>query len=158
MGYQGWEILVFEVGGRRYGLPASDVGEIVRAVAIVPLPLAPAHLEGVVNLRGHVIPVPDLRARLGLPAKGVEPSDCLILTRSRGSPVALRIDRAVDLIRLDAADVESNEGDASIRGGIVGVAKLSGGLAPILNLDGLVAGTGSHVPERGSHAEPEVRR
>lgn len=158
MGYRGGEVLVFEVGGRRYGLPASDVGELVRAVAIVPLPLAPAHLEGVINLRGHVIPVHDLRARLGLPAKAVEPSDGLILTRCRGSPVALRIDRAVDLIRVGAADVESTDGEASIRGGIVGVAKLSDGLAPILDLDGLVAGTGSHVPERGPHAAPEVRR
>jgi purine-binding chemotaxis protein CheW len=158
VGHPDGEILVFEVGGRRYGLPVSDVGELVRAVAIVPLPLTPAHLEGVVNLRGHVIPVHDLRARLGLPAKPVEPSDHLIITRSRGSPVALRIDRAVELVRLDVADVESAEGNASIAEGIVGVAKLSGGLAPILNLDDLIARTESHVSERGSHAEPEVRR
>lgn len=158
MGHQDGEILVFEVGGRRYGLPVSDVGELVRAVAVVPLPLMPAHLEGVVNLRGHIIPVHDLRARLGLPAKEVELSDHLIITRSRGSPVALRIDRAIELMRLDAVDVESAEGKALIREGIVGVAKLPDGLAPILNLDDLIARTESHVSKRSSHAEPEVRR
>ena len=48
------EILVFEIGGRRYGLPASEVRELLRAVTILPLPLAPAVVEGVINLRGVV--------------------------------------------------------------------------------------------------------
>src|SRR5437764_218583 len=69
------EILVFEVDGRRYGLPASEVRELLRAVAIVPLPLAGPAVEGVVNLRGRVVPVFDLRVRLGLPARAVVPSD-----------------------------------------------------------------------------------
>jgi purine-binding chemotaxis protein CheW len=155
VGHQDVEILIFEVGGRQYGLSASDVGELVRAVAIVPLPMAPGHLEGVINLRGQVIPVHDLRAKLGLPAKAVEPTDHLIITRCRGSPVALRIDRAVDLRRLDAGVVE---GDTRDREGIVGIAKLHDGLAPILNLDALIARTESYVFERDSHEVPEVRR
>jgi purine-binding chemotaxis protein CheW len=64
------QVLVFEVAGRRYGLPADDVQELLRAVSIVPLPRAPAVVEGVINLRGKVVPVLDVRGRFRLPARG----------------------------------------------------------------------------------------
>src|SRR5437588_10594891 len=104
------EILVFEVDGRRYGLPASEVQELLRAVAIVPLPLAGPAVEGVVNLRGRVVPVFDLRVRLGLPARAVAPSDHLIVAQSGGRLVALRVDRALDLVQLDAEPGAAGEG------------------------------------------------
>ena len=63
------EVLVFEVEGQRYGLPTADVRELVRAVTITPLPNAPAVIEGVVNVRGRVLPVLDMRARFRLPAR-----------------------------------------------------------------------------------------
>ncbi len=74
-------------------------------------------------------------AKLGLPAKEVELSDHLVIARCRGSLVALRIDRAVELVRLELDDAE---GDTRDREGIVGFAKLLGGLAPILNLEALI--------------------
>lgn len=135
MKQQGGEILIFEVEGRRYGLPVSDVEELLRAVTIVPLPLAPAGIEGVVNLRGSVIHVHDLRARLGLPPKGVEPSDQLIVTRSPGSPAAIRMDRAVELASSEVVDAEDqSHGELTL-----GVARLPSGLAPILDLNALLA-------------------
>src|SRR5215469_5263815 len=76
------EILVFEGDGRRYGLPAAEVRELARAVTIVPLPRPRALVEGVIDVRGEAVPVLDLRARLGLPAKGVEPSDHLVIARA----------------------------------------------------------------------------
>ena len=124
MGQKGPETLVFEVGGRRYGLPADEVVELVRVVAVVPLPRSPGWVEGVVNLRGLVVPVIDLRSRLGLAAKGIELSDQLIVARGRDFPVALRIDQALDLERL---------GDGPAR-----VAKLEDGLAAVLDLGGLL--------------------
>jgi purine-binding chemotaxis protein CheW len=104
------EILVFEVGGQRYGLPAADIREIVRAVAIVPLPKAPAIVEGIINLRGRLVPVLDLRTRFGLPAKPVEPADHLIVAWAGPRLVALRVDRATHLVRLDPAEVEDAKG------------------------------------------------
>jgi purine-binding chemotaxis protein CheW len=103
------EILVFEVGGQRYGLPAPGVREIVRAVTLTPLPRMPAIVEGVINLRGTVVPVLDIRARFQLPAKAVEHTDHLIVAWAGQRLVALRVDRALELTRLDAGDVESAE-------------------------------------------------
>ena len=56
------EVVVFEIGGLLYALPAASVRELVRAVAIVPPPRAPAIVEGIINLRGKVVPVLDVRA------------------------------------------------------------------------------------------------
>ncbi len=101
------ETLVFEVDGRRYGLEAGEVLELVRIVEIVPLPGTPRWIEGVIDLRGKVVPVLDLRERLELPARRVELSDQLIVARGRGFPIAVRIDRALDL---------EHPGDAAPRG------------------------------------------
>ena len=102
------KVLIFEIGGQRYGLPASDVRELVRAVAILPLPLESAFIEGVFDLRGTIVPVVDLRARLRLPFKAVEPSDHLIIIEAGagGRPLALRVDRALDLVVWDPAASE----------------------------------------------------
>ena len=126
MGEERPETLVFEVGGRRYGLAAFEVVELVRVVAVVRLPKAPEWIEGVVNLRGRVVPVIDLRARLGLPARAIELSDHLIVAQGRDFPIALRVDRALDLARPEVGPGR--------------VALLGGGLAPILDIVGLLTG------------------
>src|SRR5688572_3677891 len=94
------DVLVFEVGGVRYGLPASQVREIVRAVTIVPLPRAPAIVEGVVNVHGTVVPVLDLRTRFRLPAKPLSHTDHLVLAWAGPRLVALRADRAIAMERI----------------------------------------------------------
>jgi purine-binding chemotaxis protein CheW len=110
MGPHGLEVLIFEVSGRRYGLPAAEVQEVVRAVTIMPLPDAPPGVEGVINVRGRVVPVLDLRSRLRLPARAVEPADHLILARTDERLVALRVDRAVGLRSLGEAEAEAARG------------------------------------------------
>jgi purine-binding chemotaxis protein CheW len=104
------EVLVFEIAGRRYGVPAADVREIVAVVTIVPLPRAPAVIEGIINLRGRIVPVLDIRTRFRLPAKPAEHTDHLVVARVGERLVALRVDRATDLVGLDAADVEDARG------------------------------------------------
>ncbi len=107
------EFLIFELGGRRYGLPVADVREIVRAVPLVPLPGAPAVIEGVINLHGRVIPVLDLRRRYRLPAKPLELTDHFVIARVADLLVALRVDRAMDFVQLVASDVEDIPGVSS---------------------------------------------
>jgi purine-binding chemotaxis protein CheW len=99
------EVLVFEVGGQRYGLPAADVRELTRAATLTPLPRAPRIVEGVINLRGTIVPILDIRARFGLPPKPMEYTDHFVVAQAGARLAALRIDRAIELIRVDAADV-----------------------------------------------------
>jgi purine-binding chemotaxis protein CheW len=76
----------------------------------VPLPRAPAVVKGVINLRGRVVPVLDVRSRFGLPGRDIEPADHLIVARAGPRLVALHVDRAVELVSLEAADVEDARG------------------------------------------------
>ena len=140
------KVLIFEIGGQRYGLPAADVRELVRAVAILPLPLESAFIEGVFDLRGTIVPVVDLRARLRLPSKAVEPSDHLIIMEAGagGRPLALRVDRALDLVVRDPATSEQvqelmpGSGDA-----ILVTMRVPDGLVPLLDFRSLIATTWS---------------
>ena len=69
------EVLLFTLEGQRYALPLEDVRELVRAVRLTPLPRAPAVVEGLLNLRGELLPVLDLRRRFRLPARRLSASD-----------------------------------------------------------------------------------
>jgi len=133
---EAFTVVVFAVGGQRHGLPASAVQELVRAVAVVPLPRAPAGVEGVINLRGQVVPVLSLRARLGLPDRPLEPSDHFIIARTGQQHVALRVDRALDLVSLDAAEVDPGIELVSAAGW---VARLPDGLVLIHDLNNLLS-------------------
>jgi purine-binding chemotaxis protein CheW len=106
----GLEVVVFEIAQRRFGVPAGDVQGVLRAVLPTPLPGAPAVVEGVVNLRGRVVPQFDLRRRFRLPLRGVEPSDHLIVARAAGRSVLLRVDRVEGLVHLQAAEIEEARG------------------------------------------------
>jgi purine-binding chemotaxis protein CheW len=117
----------------------GGVRELLRAVAIQPLPGASALVEGVINLRGTVVAVLDVRAWLGLPARGVEPSEHLVIFTAGGRTLAVRTDRALGLSTLDAGAVESACGPAAEGGGPVEVAKAPEGLLPLLDLKRLAA-------------------
>jgi purine-binding chemotaxis protein CheW len=128
------EVLVFEVGGQRYGLPTVDVRELVRAVAITPLPNAPAVIEGVVNVRGRVLPVLDVRARFRLPAKPLDPSDHFIVASAGSRGVILRVDRATHLALIDEASVQPPQTLGPSATYVAGVAKLDDGMVLIHDL------------------------
>jgi purine-binding chemotaxis protein CheW len=128
------EVLIFEVDGQRYGLPSADVRELVRAVTITPLPDAPAVIEGVVNVRGTVLPVLDMRARFRLPAKALDLSDHFIVASAGSRGVILHVDGATHLALLDEASIQSSESLGPNATYVAGVAKLEDGMVLIHDL------------------------
>lgn len=128
------EVLVFEVGGQRYGLPSTDVRELVRAVAITPLPSAPAVIEGVVNVRGRILPVLDIRSRFHLPAKALDISDHFIVASAGSRGVILRVDRATHLALVDEAAFQAPQMLGPGADHVAGVAILDDGMVLIHDL------------------------
>lgn len=132
------EVLTFEVAGQRCGVALADVREIIPAIPPIPLPGAPAAVEGVINLRGRVIPVLDLRRRLGLPLKPLEHTDHFVIARALDRLIALRVDRAVGLARVNNSDVDDLRdiiaGDTPAR-----IARLSDGLVLLQDLRALLS-------------------
>ncbi|MDQ3811382.1 MAG: chemotaxis protein CheW, partial [Chloroflexota bacterium] len=128
------QILLFELAGQRYGVPLRSVREVVRAVAITPLPTAPTVIEGIINVRGTLMPVFDLRARFGLPRKAVDPSDHLIIAWAQSRLVALRVDRADWMADIAESELEAAATIVPYAEYVSGVAKLPDGLVLIHDL------------------------
>ena len=99
------DILTFELDGQRYAFPTDRVVQVVRMVAVSPLPGAPPVVEGVVNVRGKVVPVFDLRGRLGLPARPIDPGQHLVILNGSPRLAAVRVDAVEDFISLPDAQV-----------------------------------------------------
>lgn len=94
------EILVFDLAGRHFGLRTSVVREVVRAATLNKPPTEPRLVEGLLNLRGEIVPVVDLRAVLGLPPKERRHQDHFIVAELAGRFLALRVDRASELVNV----------------------------------------------------------
>jgi len=99
------QYLIFLLDGHPYALPLTDVEHILRAVEITPVPGAAPSLLGLINLQGEIIPVLNLRHRLNLPAREVELTDRLIITRGGGQKIALLVDAVRDIIAPSPEDI-----------------------------------------------------
>ena len=99
--------LTLELGHEEYGVPVRNVREIVGALPATPIPGSAHHVLGVVNLRGKVVPVIDLRVRLGLPAVATGPRSCIVVCQGQsGALVGLLVDAVVEVVTVRVADVE----------------------------------------------------
>jgi purine-binding chemotaxis protein CheW len=112
-------LILFTLDGSRFGLDASVVQEVVRAVAIAPVPSANPLLEGAVDVRGNVVPVLDIRFRLDFPPAVLAPSQFLIIARAGERLCALRVDDVLEFATVRAADIAAAMPGAQYTAGIV---------------------------------------
>ena len=138
-GIQGVPLLVFRLDAERFAIRGACVREVVRAVAVTPLPDAPQVVEGVINYRGHAAPVLDVRARFGLPERPLDPIQHFILAHAGPRLVALRVDRALDVVEVPADAIESGAKVAPGSRHTEGVARLPDGLLVIHDLEGFLS-------------------
>ena len=129
------DLLAFALGEHRFALMASEVVEVVRVVAAEPLPGAPAIVEGVINVRGNLVPVLDIRGRFAIPPADLDPGQHLIISRAGRRRVALRVDRALELVRVDEGAIQPCEEVVPGVRYVGGVAKLPDGVLVIHDLE-----------------------
>jgi len=132
------DVLTFELDDRLHAFRAGDVIQVVQMVEISPLPGAPAVIEGIVNVRGTIVPVFDLRARLGLPAREIDPAQHLVILATGARPSAVRVDAADDFVSISDDDIAVSLEDAGIGGArprhVSGVAATADGTTVIYDL------------------------
>jgi purine-binding chemotaxis protein CheW len=126
---QSLEALLFEVAEQRCAVALTSVIELTRACAVQPLPSAPAFVLGVLNLRGSVLPVLNLRRRFGFPDTELDPNDYFVFARVAERRVALRVDRLLGIETLPSiataeapnlpARIEYLSGVAAVADGVV---------------------------------------
>lgn len=92
--------IILRLQDRAYALPVESVVEVLRMVAVTPLPEAPAWIAGVLNLRGQGVVVMDLRRRLGLPIHGPDLNSHIVVVEANGEPLGLIADEVVEVLAL----------------------------------------------------------
>jgi purine-binding chemotaxis protein CheW len=133
------QIVVCELADEHYGLDIAKVFEIIRHQPITPVPRAPMFVKCVINLRGRIIPVVDLRGRFGM--SEVEPTKetRIVVAESAATRVGLIVDSVSEVLLLPAESVEATPGVAAGADAeyLRGIAKLGDRLVLLLELDGL---------------------
>jgi purine-binding chemotaxis protein CheW len=132
------QLVVFSLKGLRCALHLAVVGRIERAVAVSPLPRAPEIVLGVINVRGRVFPVVDLRKRFRLPSRPIDAGDRLILASTSRRPVALLAEE-VEGVESFTADRLAAEGILPGLACLDGVIPTHEGIIFIHNLDRLLS-------------------
>ena len=144
--------LTFTLQGESYGIEVLKVREIIRQIAITAVPQMPAHVRGVINLRGKIIPVMDLRLRFGFPTVTSTEQSCIVVVQvkaadNRIAPMGFIVDGVEEVLNVNAADIEEtpNFGGQIATDYIFGMAKIRDQVKTLLDIDRIVAVAGSPV-------------
>jgi len=135
------QLVVFQLGAELYGCDISRVHEIIRLQSVTRVPRAPAFVEGVINLRGKVIPVVDLRRRFGLPTAEHTRASRIVVVEIGDQVVGIVVDGVSEVLRVNSSIVEP---PSPVVAGIDseylhGIAKLADRLVILLDLDRILA-------------------
>ena len=130
------QIVVFQLENEYYGADISVVREVVPLQRVTRVPRTPPYVEGVINLRGRVIPVIDLRRRLGLPAGHTTKSTRIAVAEVGGDQVGMIVDAVEEVVRVpaDAVEPPSSLMAQLARDAVLGVAKVDSRLITLLDL------------------------
>jgi purine-binding chemotaxis protein CheW len=127
-----------------YGIAVLKVREIIRLQKITPVPQLPGHVRGVINLRGRVIPVMDLRVKFGLPANDAERT-CIVVVQvalegAKPIQMGLIVDSVEEVVNLTGAEIEPTPdfGTAVDTAYLLGMAKVKGQVKSLLDIDRVV--------------------
>jgi purine-binding chemotaxis protein CheW len=130
-------LVTFQLGKEEYGVEIASVQEIIRATDITPVPGAPSHVRGVINLRGKIIPVVDLRTRFALSLIEASETQRIIVVELGEKRIGMLVDSVSQVIKVPAGVVEEMPEEATSvdENFIKGVGKLENRLVIILDLN-----------------------
>jgi purine-binding chemotaxis protein CheW len=133
--------LTFQLADEEFGIGVLKVREIMGLQEITTVPQTPAHIKGVINLRGKVVPVIDLRLKFGLPAGEYTQRTCIIVTQMQGEsgPILMGtiVDGVSEVLNLSGAEIEDTPDFGEDIGSqyLLGMAKVKGKVKILLDID-----------------------
>ena len=137
--------LIVVLANEGYGIAVLKVREIIRIQKITPVPQMPAYVKGVINLRGRVIPIVDLRVKFGLPAEFAERT-CIVVVQvkldaEQAVQMGLIVDTVEEVVILTPDVIEPTPGFGARLSTeyILGIAKVKGQVKTLLDLDRVVS-------------------
>ena len=132
------QFLSFVVDGRAYGVRIQDVREIRQWMRTTSLPNQPPHNLGVLNLRGSIVSIQDLRIRFGAPAPAPDDTNVIVIVQTEGRRVGLLVDAVSDILTLQRADIQPvppNRGGGDDRAMLTSIIMAGEVMVGIVDLD-----------------------
>lgn len=137
---QEFQLVTFRLANEEYGLPITKVQEINRLVPVTKLPQTPSFMEGIINLRGRIIPVIDLRKRFELPITAHDEDTRIIIVEINGQTVGVTVDAVTEVVRISTANVEPPPQSVTVNSRYIsGVGKQDGRLIILLEIDQILS-------------------
>ncbi len=133
--------LTFTLADEEYGIGILKIKEIIGMMPVTAVPQTPDFVKGVINLRGKVIPVMDLRLRFGMDAIGYTDRTCIIVVEISGETgdimIGIVVDTVSEVLNIKAEDIEDTPafGSQVDTNYILGMAKIEGGVKILLDID-----------------------
>lgn len=129
--------LTFVLGEEEYGLEILKVREIISVMEITEVPQMPPFIKGVINLRGKVIPVMDLRLKFRMPAVEYNRETCIIVVNIRELLIGVVVDTVAEVLDIDEKDIDPSPSfGGSVRTDfILGMGKIKGRVKILLDID-----------------------
>jgi purine-binding chemotaxis protein CheW len=148
--------LTFLLGREEFAIQVLKVREIMGIQDITAVPQTPAYVKGVINLRGKVIPVVDLRLKFCLPEMEYTQRTCIIVVQVQAAGVALHtgiiVDAVSEVLNLSASDIEDTpdfgDGNGSVGNYLLGMAKVKGKVKILLDIDRVLSAQEVHGLDR----------
>ena len=143
------QFITFRSDGQDFGADIMQVQEIRGWTETTVLPDTPDYVRGVVNLRGRVLPVLDMKSRLGRGLTKADSTHVIVIVKSGDTQVGILVDAVSDILTLLSSDIQPAPALARFQqdGLIEGIAVLDQGLVTILSMDHLTANIALPVPE-----------
>lgn len=131
------QFVIFKLGEERYAVDILNVGGISEFRDVTKVPNAPYFIDGIINLRGDIIPIVSLKKRFNIPEKAVDSDTRIIINNIRGKDIGFVVDEASQVIKIDDADIE--DAPDIVKGAdrqyISGVGKVNDQIVILLNLE-----------------------
>ena len=132
------QVIVFNLGGERYGVDVSQVREIIKPSQITRIPNAPDFIEGVINLRGQITTIVNLRKRFGMEPKPIDNDTRIIVVEFDNAAIGMMVDTVTEVKYLSTSDIEPLPDIITAREEakfLKGVGKLPDGLLIMIDLN-----------------------
>lgn len=142
----GGKFLTFMLGKESYGIGVLKIREIIRMLDITGVPRMPSYVKGVINLRGKVIPVVDLRVKFGLGLAEMSERTCIVVVQAvlpNGAKpqIGIIVDAVEEVVNIPASDIEETPdfGGQISTDYILGMAKVKGAVKSLLDIDKVIS-------------------
>jgi purine-binding chemotaxis protein CheW len=133
----GGKYLTFFLAEEEYGIEILKVHEIIGMMSITSVPRTPRFIRGVINLRGKVIPIIDLRLKFGMKAIEQTEETCIIVVQAQGIELGIVVDRVSEVLDIPSDDIDETPsfGTEVQTDYLLGIAKTNGHVKLLLNID-----------------------